>query len=48
MAISSDAHAPTALDWMRYGVDQARRGWLAPQDVINTWPLAALKKFLKR
>ena len=48
VAISSDAHAPTALDWMRYGVDQARRGWLEPQDVINTRPLTALKKLLKR
>lgn len=48
MAISSDAHAPTALDWIRYGVDQARRGWLEPQDVINTRPFAALKKLLKR
>ena len=48
MAISSDAHAPSSLDWMRYGVDQARRGWLEPQDVINTRPLAALKKLLKR
>jgi DNA polymerase (family 10) len=48
MAISSDAHAPASLDWMRYGVDQARRGWLEPDDVINTRPLATLKKAVRR
>ena len=29
-------------------VDQARRGWLEADDVINKLPLARLKKFLKR
>ena len=29
-------------------VDQARRGWLEADDVINTLPLARLEKFLKR
>jgi DNA polymerase (family 10) len=48
MVISSDAHAPASLDWMRYGVDQARRGWLEPDDVINTRPLATLKKAVRR
>jgi DNA polymerase (family 10) len=33
---------------MRFGVDQARRGWLQMDDVINTLPLARLKKLLKR
>jgi DNA polymerase (family 10) len=33
---------------MRYGVDQARRGWLEADDVINTRPLDKLKKLLKR
>jgi DNA polymerase (family 10) len=48
IAISTDAHAPAALDFMRYGVDQARRGWLEADDVINTRPLDKLKKLLKR
>jgi DNA polymerase (family 10) len=33
---------------MRLGVDQARRGWLERADVINTRPLAELKKLLRR
>ena len=48
IAISTDAHAPAALDFMRFGVDQARRGWLEAGDVINTRPLDQLKKLLKR
>ena len=48
LAISTDAHAVAALAHMRFGVDQARRGWLEAADVINTRPLADLKKLLKR
>jgi DNA polymerase (family 10) len=48
VAISTDAHAIAGLDNMRLGVDQARRGWLEPADVVNTLPLAALRKRLKR
>ena len=47
-AISTDAHSTAALACMRFGVDQARRGWLEPDDVINTRSLAELKKLLRR
>ena len=47
-AISTDAHNAASLDYMRYGVYQARRGWLEEKDVINTLSLSALKKVLKR
>jgi DNA polymerase (family 10) len=33
---------------MRYGVDQARRGWIEPDDVLNTRPLPELQKLLTR
>jgi DNA polymerase (family 10) len=33
---------------MRFGVDQARRGWLEAEDVINTRSLAQLRKLIKR
>ena len=46
--VSTDAHAPAFLDWMRFGVDQARRGWLESGDVANTLPLAKLRKSLRR
>ncbi|MGO9135110.1 MAG: DNA polymerase/3'-5' exonuclease PolX [Methylovirgula sp.] len=47
LAISTDAHTVAALDYMRFGVDQARRGWLEPADVLNTHSLSALKKLLR-
>ncbi len=47
-AIDSDAHRTYCLDFMKYGVYQARRGWLEKSDVINTYSLKKLKKFLKR
>lgn len=36
IAINTDAHAPGNLDFMRYGVAVARRGWLEKSDVLNT------------
>ncbi|MDX2120270.1 MAG: DNA polymerase/3'-5' exonuclease PolX, partial [Gemmatimonadota bacterium] len=46
LAISSDAHATTELDFMRWGVGQARRGWATAEAVVNTRPLAALRTLL--
>ncbi len=34
--IATDAHRPSHLANMRYGVLTARRGWLGPGDVMNT------------
>jgi len=48
LAISTDAHAAAQLGYMRFGVDQARRGWLEAADVINTRPLQQLKRLVKR
>jgi len=48
VAISSDAHSADGLALMRFGVDQARRGWLEPGDVLNTLPLHRLLAALKR
>ncbi|MFP3912893.1 MAG: DNA polymerase/3'-5' exonuclease PolX, partial [Desulfobacteraceae bacterium] len=36
LAISTDAHSTSDLDFMRFGVNQARRGWLEAGDVLNT------------
>ncbi len=38
--ISTDAHHPSHLKSMRYGVSTARRGWLGPADILNTLPAA--------
>jgi DNA polymerase (family 10) len=39
VAIDSDAHRTSELDFLRWGVDQARRGWVEPRHVLNTRPL---------
>ena len=48
VAINSDAHSVDRFGHLRYGVSQARRGWLEKQDVINTRPLKEVKKLLKQ
>ncbi|UGQ10809.1 DNA polymerase/3'-5' exonuclease PolX [Yinghuangia sp. ASG 101] len=47
-AVDSDAHAATHLPYIRFGVGTAQRGWLTKDDVINTWPLARLRRFLDK
>jgi DNA polymerase (family 10) len=47
-AIDSDAHSTVNLANMPYGVGTAQRGWLRSDDVINTWPLARLREFLRK
>jgi DNA polymerase (family 10) len=48
LALSSDAHSTLGLANIRYGVDQARRGWLGPEDVLNTRSWSELKTLLAR
>lgn len=48
VAINTDAHGITDLDFMKYGVGQARRGWLEASDVINTRSLQELWKYFRR
>lgn len=48
VAVSTDAHSVDGLDMLRYGVGQARRGWLEKSDVLNARPLAQLKRLLGR
>src|SRR5690606_41944173 len=45
-AVNTDAHSTVHLDYLRYGVGTAQRGWLTREDVINTWPLSRLRRFL--
>jgi len=48
VVISTDAHAPRELANMRFGVEQARRGWLEAADVLNALPLEAFERWLGR
>ena len=47
VVVSTDAHNVRELDNLRWGVDQARRGWLTAGDVINTLPLPELLSWLR-
>ena len=47
-AVNTDSHSPVHLSLMRFGVATAQRGWLTKDDVINTWPLAKLRRFLRK
>ncbi len=47
-AVDTDAHATGHLDFLRYGVGTAQRGWLRADDVINAWPLDKLQQFLRK
>jgi DNA polymerase (family 10) len=46
VSINSDAHSGLDFDNLRYGVGQARRGWLEKRDVLNTRKLPVLRKLL--
>ncbi len=48
VAISSDAHSTQDLDGLRFGIGQARRGWLEKADVLNTLTLRQLRAHLAR
>ncbi len=47
IAVSTDAHRDGHLDWISFGIATARRGWIEPDDVINTLPLSKLVRWLK-
>lgn len=45
LVINSDAHSIDQLNFMKYGVDNARRGWAEKKDILNTLPY---EKFVKQ
>ncbi|HHH46355.1 MAG TPA: DNA polymerase III, partial [Thiotrichales bacterium] len=46
VSINSDAHSDLDFDNLRFGIGQARRGWLEAGDVLNTRSLDALLAWL--
>lgn len=48
VAIGTDAHRDDDLRYMRFGIGQARRGWLEAGDVLNTRSWVELEKLLQR
>jgi DNA polymerase (family 10) len=47
LCINSDAHSTFDLANLGYGIGQARRGWLAPANVLNTRALDEVKPLLR-
>ncbi|MBS1188839.1 MAG: hypothetical protein H6R10_631 [Rhodocyclaceae bacterium] len=47
VSIDSDAHSVRDFANLRFGIGQARRGWLEARDVLNTRSLAELRKLLR-
>lgn len=45
--INTDAHSLDMLDDMSIGVKTARKAWLTPETIVNTYSLDAFKAFLK-
>ena len=49
ITIDSDCHRADALSrQMRFGVSTARRGWIEPQQVLNTRPVSAIREFVQK
>ena len=48
VSVDSDAHNTFEFDNLRFGVGQARRGWLDRQNVLNTRSLSELRALIKR
>jgi len=47
LSIDSDSHGPDGFGNLVYGINQARRGWLERDDVLNTARLSSLRKRLR-
>jgi DNA polymerase (family 10) len=46
-AVSTDAHAPEQFDFMRFGVAVARRAWIPPERIVNTWEAGRLLEWAR-
>lgn len=48
ISVDSDAHSTFEFENLRFGIGQARRGWLERQNVLNTRPLGELRTLIIR
>ena len=45
-SVNPDAHSVSGFRYAAAGINACRKGWLTPESVFNTWPLAKVKKYL--
>ena len=48
LCVNSDGHQVRALGYVEFGIGQARRGWLAKSDVVNTHTWKQIEKLRRR
>lgn len=48
MVIDTDAHQKDQMNFIEFGIAQARRGWAEKEDIINCWPLEKLLRFFNK
>ncbi len=48
LIINTDAHSAEHLDFMRFGIGLARRGWCQAEDILNSRPLEEVVAYFKR
>jgi DNA polymerase (family 10) len=48
VVINTDAHSTDQFEYMKYGVQTARRGWATCANILNTRPLSAVRQWLAR
>jgi DNA polymerase (family 10) len=46
LSITADAHGAAQLAYLRFGVLQARRAWVGPGSIVNTWSWERLHEWL--
>ena len=47
LIINTDAHAPTSLQYMKFGIGVARRAWCSKKNIANTQALPQFRKIIK-
>ncbi|HKZ48590.1 MAG TPA: DNA polymerase/3'-5' exonuclease PolX [Thermoplasmata archaeon] len=47
LTVDTDSHASSELAAMRFGIGTARRAWATSADVVNAWPLEAVRAFFR-
>jgi DNA polymerase (family 10) len=45
LAIGTDAHSVSQMEFLPLGESVARRGWLEKEDIVNTWNIEKVLKF---
>ncbi len=48
LSLGTDAHEKSDLMFMEYGVGVARRGWVEPKNIINTWKYDKILKWFRK